>query len=223
MDRLSYNPPTSEEQEMLKLAEQHPEILTGGGSVASIVGAASATPVPTTTAPVAVPTPGSVVAGESPDCNRPSSQQSLQQHQSSSSTQQQTTAAASTAAAARGPPGIEKLMQANTAEEVQKLIMKSQLNGALQAQNKPRPWFNLLPRQPCATATTKLADLKAHLEAAERERIVSQLQLAMQGNGGGGQLAQLLQLTGGQLTPELLMLAPALMQQLQQGRIGSWS
>ena len=101
-------------------------------------------------------------------------------------------------------------MQANTAEEVQKLILKSQLNGALAT--KPRPWFNLLPRQPCATATTKLADLKAHLEAAERERIVSQLQLAMQ-NGGGGQLGQLLQLTGGQLTPELLML----MQQLQQG------
>lgn len=40
-----------------------------------------------------------------------------------------------------------------------------------------QPWFNLLPRQPCATATTKLSDLKAHLEAAERERSMSQIQV----------------------------------------------
>ena len=103
------------------------------------------------------------------------------------------------------------------------MLLKGQLNGSSPhpssasattvQQSKPRPWFNLLPRQPCAAATTKLSDLKAHLEAAERERIMSQIQLALQGNT---QLSQLSQMFGGQITPELLMLYsnPAIMQQI---------
>ena len=101
------------------------------------------------------------------------------------------------------------------------MLLKGQMNGSSTAaaaaaaaqQPKPRPWFNLLPRQPCATATTKLSDLKAHLEAAERERIMSQIQVALQGNS---QLSQLSQMCGGQITPELLMIYsnPQLLQQL---------
>ena len=98
------------------------------------------------------------------------------------------------------------------------MLLKGQMNGGSTAaataqQPKPRPWFNLLPRQPCATATTKLSDLKAHLEAAERERIMSQIQVALQGNS---QLSQLSQMFGGQITPELLMIYsnPQLLQQL---------